>query len=84
MKGTKTKTTTAPSSKAPTKTPGAPATTTPSSSGQRNPGTASKTGFKLNMFSDKNSKDGFLKKLQMCMKTYDYKDETKDVRGKVS
>lgn len=32
---------------------------------------------------DKNSKDVFLKKLQICMKTYDYKDETKDVRGKV-
>ena len=32
---------------------------------------------------DKNSKDAFLKKLQLCMKTYDYKDETKDVRGKV-
>ncbi len=32
---------------------------------------------------DKNSKDAFLKKLQICMKTYDYKDETKDVRGKV-
>ena len=43
MKGTKPKTTTAPSSKAPTKTAtGAAATTTPSSSGQRNPGTASK------------------------------------------
>jgi hypothetical protein len=29
------------------------------------------------------SKEGFLKKLQICMKHYDYKDETKDVRGKV-
>ena len=36
------------------------------------------------MSADKNSKDAFLKKLQLCMKTYDYKDETKDVRGKVS
>ena len=43
MKGSKPKTTTAPTTKAPTKTTGAPATTTPSSSGQRNPGTASKT-----------------------------------------
>lgn len=25
-----------------------------------------------------------MKKLQVCMKHYDYKDETKDVRGKVS
>jgi len=33
---------------------------------------------------DKNSKEAFLKKLQVCMKHYDYKDETKDVRGKVS
>jgi len=29
-------------------------------------------------------KDLFLKKLQICMKTYDYADETKDVKGKVS
>lgn len=28
-------------------------------------------------------KDLFLKKLQICMKTYDYTDETKDVKGKV-
>ena len=40
--------------------------------------------FELILFIiDKNSKDAFLKKLQMCMKNYDYKDETKDVRGKV-
>jgi hypothetical protein len=32
---------------------------------------------------DKNSKEVFIKKLQMCMKIYDYKDETKDVKGKV-
>jgi len=31
---------------------------------------------------NKNSKEGFIKKLQMCMKNYDYKDETKDVKGK--
>ena len=30
----------------------------------------------------KNMKDLFLKKLQTCMKIYDYKDETKDVKGK--
>jgi len=29
-------------------------------------------------------KDLFLKKLQICMKTYDYTDETKDVKGKVN
>lgn len=33
---------------------------------------------------DKNSKEAFLKKLQTCSKVYDYNDETKDVRGKVS
>ena len=33
---------------------------------------------------DKNSKESYIKKLQVCMKTYDYKDETKDVKGKVS
>lgn len=33
---------------------------------------------------DKNSKDAFIKKLQMCMKTYDYKDEGRDVKGKVT
>jgi hypothetical protein len=32
----------------------------------------------------KNSREAFIKKLQLCMKTYDYKDETKDVRGKVT
>ena len=32
----------------------------------------------------KNMKDLFLKKLQICMKTYDYTDETKDVKGKVN
>ena len=32
----------------------------------------------------KNMKDLFLKKLQICMKTYDYNDETKDVKGKVT
>ena len=42
-----------------------------SSGGQRNAG----TGIK-------NSKEQFLKKLNICMKHYDYKDETKDVRGK--
>ena len=25
-----------------------------------------------------------MKKLQLCMKTYDYKDEQKDVKGKVT
>ena len=30
----------------------------------------------------KSTKDIFLKKLQCCMKIYDYKDETKDVKGK--
>jgi len=32
---------------------------------------------------DKNSKESFLKKLQICMKIYDYKDESRDVKGKV-
>lgn len=36
------------------------------------------------MLLDKNSKEQFIKKLQLCMKTYDYKDEQKDVKGKVS
>ena len=31
----------------------------------------------------KNSKEQYIKRLQMCMKTYDYKDEQKDVKGKV-
>ena len=31
---------------------------------------------------NKNSKEQFIKKLQVCMKTYDYKDEQKDVKGK--
>lgn len=39
--------------------------------------------YTKNNFLDKNSKEAFIKKLQICMKHYDYKDETKDVRGKV-
>jgi hypothetical protein len=31
---------------------------------------------------DKNSKEALLKKLGLCCKTYDYKDETKDVKAK--
>ena len=63
--------------------------TTPSGQGARQPGgTASKLSFvewKCNiLLLGKNSKEAFLKKLQICMKTYDYKDETKDVRGKVT
>lgn len=32
--------------------------------------------------SDKNNKEALLKKLHICMKTYDYKDESKDVKAK--
>ena len=38
----------------------------------------------LILFADKNYKETFMKKINLCMKTYDYKDETKDVKGKVS
>ena len=31
---------------------------------------------------NKNTKESFQKKLQICQKTYDYKDESKDVKGK--
>ena len=31
---------------------------------------------------NKNSKESFQKKLLICQKTYDYKDESKDVKGK--
>mmetsp|Transcript_18427 Transcript_18427/g.24739 ORF Transcript_18427/g.24739 Transcript_18427/m.24739 type:complete len:82 (+) Transcript_18427:24-269(+) len=31
---------------------------------------------------NKNSKEQYIKRLQMCMKNYDYKDEQKDVKGK--
>ena len=30
----------------------------------------------------KNSKESFQKKLLICQKSYDYKDESKDVKGK--
>ena len=30
----------------------------------------------------KSAKEAFLKKIDACMKIYDYKDETKDVKGK--
>ena len=29
-----------------------------------------------------NSKEAFLKKIQLCKRTFDYKDEQKDVKGK--
>ncbi len=83
MKGTKTKATTG-ATKTSTK-----AGATASSSGQRNTGTASNIQqhyqlcLTLSLPLGKNSKEAFLKKLQLCMKHYDYKDETKDVRGKV-
>ena len=32
--------------------------------------------------SNKNTKENFQKKLLICQKTYDYKDESKDVKGK--
>jgi len=32
--------------------------------------------------SDKNNKEALLRKLALCTKTYDYKDETKDVKAK--
>jgi len=35
------------------------------------------------MYADKNTKEAFLKKLKLCMQNFDYKDETKDVKGKV-
>lgn len=31
---------------------------------------------------NKNTKESFQKKLLICQKTYDYKDESKDVKGK--
>lgn len=31
---------------------------------------------------NKNTKENFQKKLLICQKTYDYKDESKDVKGK--
>lgn len=40
----------------------------------------SKTGSKSSK--SKNMKEIFLKKLQICMKVYDYRDEAKDVKGK--
>jgi len=46
--------------------------TTASSQGRRDPGAVV----------NKNSKEQFIKKLHLCMKTYDYKDEQKDVKGK--
>ena len=32
--------------------------------------------------SNKNTKESFQKKLMICQKNYDYKDESKDVKGK--
>ncbi len=73
MKGSKTK------GKS-TKTSGA----TASSSGQRGTGAASKIIFPSQIPQGKNSKEAFLKKIKICMKNFEYSDETKDVKGKVS
>jgi hypothetical protein len=56
---------------------GKSATSKPSSSAA-NAGASGKVASN----SDKNSKDTFLKKLQICMKNFDYKDESRDVKGK--
>ena len=32
--------------------------------------------------SSKNSRENFMKKLQICQKNFDYNDESKDVQGK--
>jgi hypothetical protein len=85
MKGTKSKTSAQPKAAAKTGTQGG------TSSGQRSQPAAGskyhdhckKTYTEL-LNIEGGSKETFLKKLQVCMKTYDYKDETKDVRGKVN
>lgn len=66
MKGSKGKT--KPSNSAVTKTGGA----TASAQGNRGAGTTT----------NKNTKEAFLKKLKLCMQSFDYKDESKDVKGK--
>jgi len=61
-----------------------------SSAAGRTPGTkpvASSTASSSNKAmdggnSDKNNKEQLLKKLHICMKVYDYKDESKDVKAK--
>ena len=58
------------SNKNATSSSGAPMNSTPSG-GSRDPNLVKK-----------NSKELFIKKLQVCMKTFDYKDENKDVKGK--
>jgi hypothetical protein len=35
------------------------------------------------ILTESGTKENFIKKLQLCSKTFDYHDETKDVRGKV-
>ena len=44
----------------------------------------SETNTCMSLILDKNTKEAFLKKLKLCMQNFDYKDETKDVKGKVS
>ena len=49
-----------------------------------NPKSSSKKDKKVKGTSGKNktAKEAFIKKIDVCMKIYDYKDETKDVKGK--
>jgi len=49
--------------------------------GSKTGGSSSKTGGSSSA-SAKNSKEQFQKKLLICQRTYDYYDESKDVKGK--
>jgi serine/threonine-protein phosphatase 2A regulatory subunit B' len=69
MKPSKTKTTKTSSTAGTTKSG---STNTSSVPGNRAPGSSS----------TKNTKESFQKKLVLCQKTFDYKDEQKDVKGK--
>ena len=59
-------------SKTSSKSSGAPKATASGSSSQASRSAAP----------NKNTKEAFLKKLKLCMQTFDYKDETKDAKGK--
>lgn len=43
---------------------------------------SSKKEKKVKTTKGKSAKEAFLKKIEACMKIYDYKDETRDVKGK--
>jgi len=56
--------------------------TSKSSSTAKTPATGTSSGNRTSTTKGSNTKEAFLKKLKLCMQNFDYKDESKDSKGK--